>query len=287
MSEAPKRIGILHPGKMGVAVAASAVNSGCELWWVSENRSSETRARADAAGLRDAGTLHELCGTCTAIVSVCPPEFADATADQVIAAGFQGSYLDANAISPERARSMAARMQAAGIRFSDGGIIGLPPKQPGKTWLYLSGDAAEDFAPVFSAGPLETEVIGREPGKASALKACFAGWTKGTRALMIAILSTAQELDVLEDLKRQWARGGPSYEDAAAQIQLVAPKAWRFGPEMLEIAAALESAGLPRAFHEGAEEVYRRLAAFKNADDRGGVVVEEVLAAAARRLPTA
>jgi hypothetical protein len=38
-----QRIGILHPGEMGIVVAVSAQNSGNEVLWASEARSSATR----------------------------------------------------------------------------------------------------------------------------------------------------------------------------------------------------------------------------------------------------
>src|ERR1041385_7686126 len=123
-----QRIGILHPGEMGSAVAATIRNSGREVYWASEARSPRTRARAESAGLIDAGTLAELCQTCPVIVSVCPPEFAQSLAEQVLAHGFRETYLDANAISPAHKRQIAERMQASGVAFVNGGIIGLPPK---------------------------------------------------------------------------------------------------------------------------------------------------------------
>src|SRR5512138_1385822 len=99
-----ERIGILHPGEMGSAVAATLRNSGYEVCWVAEGRSHLTRARAESAGLTDAVTLANLCRTCPVIVSVCPPEFASQVAADVLAQGFQGIYLDANAISPAHKR---------------------------------------------------------------------------------------------------------------------------------------------------------------------------------------
>ena len=51
-------------------------------------------------------------------------------------------------------------MTGAGIRFVDGGIIGLPATRPGTTWLYLSGPDAGLVAECFSMGPLETTVLG-------------------------------------------------------------------------------------------------------------------------------
>src|SRR5690349_21343671 len=118
-----ERVGILHPGEMGISLAASAKNSGCEVYWVSEGRRQHTRERAAQFELRDAETLAELCKRCTIIVSVCPPHAAEVLADDVVAAGFRGIYLDANAIAPRRTIRIGEKMSAAGVDFVDGGII--------------------------------------------------------------------------------------------------------------------------------------------------------------------
>ena len=47
---AERHIGILHPGAMGVSVAASAKNSGNAVCWVSEGRSAETRSESNNFG---------------------------------------------------------------------------------------------------------------------------------------------------------------------------------------------------------------------------------------------
>src|ERR1700683_114075 len=134
-----QRIGIVHPGQMGIVVAVSARNSGKEVFWASEARSTSTQERATHAGLRDAGTLGKLCELCSIIVSVCPPEFAEQIADQVARCSYQGTYVDANAISPERVQRIGCRLQEGGARFVDGGIIGPPAMTRNRTWLYLSG----------------------------------------------------------------------------------------------------------------------------------------------------
>lgn len=268
-----QRIGILHPGEMGSAVAATVRNSGYEVCWVSEGRSHRTRARAESAGFTDAGTLAHLCETCPVILSVCPPEFAADLADQVLAHGFRGTYLDANAISPAHKQEIAARMQASGVRFVDGGVIGLPPKAKGQTWMYLSGEHADSIACCFQAGPMEVEVIGTGIGKASALKTCYAAQNKGSIALLIAVMGTADRLGVLDELRREWARPGRAGGHNESHVLRAAPKAWRWSPEMREIAATFESAGMPPEFHRAASEIYERLREFKDASPS----IEEVL----------
>ena len=259
MSE--RKIGILHPGNMGVSVAASAKASGNTVYWASEGRSEATRERAEKAGLSDAGTLDAICETCSVILSVCPPHAAEDVASAVLDHGFTGLYLDANAISPERARRIGQRVDDAGATLVDGGIIGGPAWEPG-TWLYLSGPgpAAAEIADCFSGGPLEIAVIGETIGKASALKMCYAAYTKGTSALLSAILATAEALGVREDLETQWSRGGSDFaERTQERVQRVTAKAWRFKGEMAEIAATFRSVGLPGGFHEAAAEIYRRM----------------------------
>jgi 3-hydroxyisobutyrate dehydrogenase-like beta-hydroxyacid dehydrogenase len=255
--------GILHPGQMGITVALSAVNSGHQVYWASKGRSPASARRAAEAGLLDAGSIAELCAACDVIASVCPPEFAEATAEEVARAGFRGLYLDANAISPERARRIGESITRAGADFVDGGIIGLPAQVRGRTWLCLSGPRAADAAACFAAGPLETELLGDEPGRASALKMCFAAWTKGTTAMLCVVLGAASHLGVLEELQRQWTLQGLPWTEATQKMERAAPKAWRWAPEMREIAATFAAAGMEAGFHEAAEKIYKELAGFK------------------------
>jgi 3-hydroxyisobutyrate dehydrogenase-like beta-hydroxyacid dehydrogenase len=273
-----QEVGILHPGNMGISVAASAQNSGRSVYWASEGRSPQTRERAAKFNLHDAHTLAKLCETCSIIVSVCPPHAAEAVAEQVLAHAFTGLYLDANAISPQRAMRIAEKVAAAGATFIDGGIIGGPAWEPGRTWLYLSGPSAHVAAACFAAGPLETSVIGEAAGKASALKMCFAAYTKGTSALLCAILATAETLGVREELQHQWSRGGSDFAEQTAQrVRRVTAKAWRFAGEMEEISATFSEAGLPGDFHAAAADIYRRIADFKDAPTTPSL--EEVLTA--------
>ncbi len=271
-----QNIGVLHPGMMGICVAATVQNSGHDVYWASEGRGRQTRERAEKYNLIDAGSLAALCETCAVIISVCPPHAAEEMAQQVLARGFQGVYLDVNAIAPQRTARIEQAMNAAGVEFVDGGIIGFPVWERGKTWLYLSGAKAPEAAVLFSEGPLETSIVGADVGKASALKMCYAAYTKGTTALLCAILATSEALGVRGELETQWSRDWPNFgEQAGERVRNVTAKAWRFAGEMGEIAATFRSAGLPGEFHAAAEIVYRRLAGFKDAASTPSL--EEVL----------
>jgi len=241
------KIGVLHPGEMGVSIAAAATNSGNQVYWTSENRNSKTHLRSEKYGLLDASSLSQLTQNSDIIFSVCPPHSAEEVAKSVIDQGFKGYYLDANAISPQRTIKIGNMMESNGIHFIDGGIIGGPAWNPKETWLYLSGKDAKAIADCFSNGPLETKIIGDEIGKASALKMCYAAYSKGTTALL------ADDSGFSEQTNRRVTR--------------VTAKAWRFEGEMHEIASTFQEAGLPNGFHEAAAEIYRHLAGFKDSTE--------------------
>ncbi len=276
-----QKIGFLHPGAMGISLAATAINTGCEAYWVSEGRSSSTRERSEKYGLKETESLQKMCGICDILISVCPPSAAMAVAEKVAGCSYQGIYADVNAISPDQTKQIGQIITQSGARYVDGGIIGLPAWKKNSTYLYLSGPDAQIVADCFSEGPLVAEVIGEEIGKASALKMCFAANTKGTIALQCAVTAAAEKLGVRKELEKQWAKNGSDYAEKTLEtIQKVTAKAWRFTGEMEEIASTFESAGLPGGFHKAAYDIYERIAGFK--DSESFPPVEEILKALLR-----
>jgi 3-hydroxyisobutyrate dehydrogenase-like beta-hydroxyacid dehydrogenase len=234
--------------------------------WASEGRSPQSAERASAAGLDDAGSLAELAAGSDVVLSVCPPESALDLASAVAAAGFDGLYVDANAVSPSTAREIGAMFD----RFVDGGIVGPPPVAAGTTRLYLAGPEAGAVAELFAGGRLEPRVVGDEPGSASAsaVKVCFAAWTKGTSALLLAIRALAEAEGVTGPLLAEWETSRPELiARSEATAAATGPKAWRFEAEMREIAASFAQHDLPDGLHLGAADVYRRLAALKGSTD--------------------
>jgi 3-hydroxyisobutyrate dehydrogenase-like beta-hydroxyacid dehydrogenase len=260
-------MGILHPGEMGASVGAAARAAGNAVTWASERRSAATVQRAEQAGLEDCGSLASMVGRADVIISVCPPDAAITQAGEAADAGFSGIYVDANAIAPESARRIASVMEAAGGHFVDGGIIGPPAWRQGTTRLYLSGPQAPRVAALFAGGPLEVEAMDTRPGAASALKMCYAAYTKGSAALLVAIRALAAAEGVDRSLSAEWSLSQPGLEtrsEAAARGN--AFKAWRFAGEMLEIAETFSANELPAGFHHAAAEIYDRLAAYKDCD---------------------
>jgi 3-hydroxyisobutyrate dehydrogenase-like beta-hydroxyacid dehydrogenase len=258
-------IGLLHPGEMGSMVGMAARANGARVLWSARGRGASTHARARAAGLEDAGSLAALVTASDVILAVCPPHAAVDVAREVADLGFRGIFVDANAVSPATARELGAVIEKAGAIFVDGGIIGPPPQARGSTRLYLSGESAAGVAALFEGSALEARVVEGGPGAASALKMAYAGWTKGSAALLLAVRALAAAEGVDAALLREWSLSQPDLparSEGAAKGN--ARKAWRFVGEMEEIAATFASAGLPDGFHQASAEIYRRLEAYKD-----------------------
>lgn len=257
-------IALFHPGDMGAALGAALASRGLRVVWASHGRSPQTISRARAAGLDDLETIERASAASDVVISICPPHGALALARHVIASGFRGTYLDANAISPGTAREIAALIQSEGGSFVDGGIIGLPPTAQKQPTLYLCGGQAAAVATFFTGTNINAEVIAGEPGAASALKMCYAAYTKGTTALLAAVRTLAREEGVEQPLLESWRRTLPDVPRQSEHAAAAASKAWRWSGEMEEIASTFAAAGLPDGFHRAAAEIYRRLDGFKD-----------------------
>lgn len=276
-------IGVVHPGEMGAAVGGSLVTGGREVCWASEGRSPETAARATTAGLRDVATVGALARRCDTILSICPPHAAVAVAVAVAGAGFSGRYLDANAVAPATSRTVAAIVEAAGARFVDGGLIGPPPAPGRPVHLWLSGAEADAVAGLFEGSDVRARVARGAETAASALKVCFAAWTKGTAALLLAVRALASAVGVEEELLCEWTELSPELPGQSLRAaQQAARKGWRWVGEMEEIQAAFADAALPSGFHEAAAAVYAVVERTPGAD-AGAATLEAVLAALTSR----
>jgi len=259
-----KTIAVLHPGEMGAAIGACLAARGSKIAWASDGRSAATRARAESAGMDDLRMVERALGAADVVLSVCPPHGALGLAREVARRGFRGIYVDANAVAPETARRIARAVEAAGASFVDAGIIGPPPARAGTSRIYLSGSRAAEVAALFAGSNLEAIPLEGAAGAASALKACYAAWTKGATALLAAIRVLAQHEGIEPALLAEWKLSQPGLDKRSEAVSVQARKAWRWIGEMEEIAASFEATGLPGGFGLASAEIYGTLKAFKS-----------------------
>jgi hypothetical protein len=193
--------------------------------------------------------------------------------------GFGGLFVDANAIAPATAREIAGMICDGGGSYVDAGIIGLPPVAAGSTRLYLSGPDAAVVRALFAGTSVDARIADGGLTAASAVKMAYAGWTKGTAALLLALRALARSEGVEDTLLAEWALSQPQLaERSRGAAQSAMAKGWRWVAEMEEIAASLAAAGLPDGFHQAAAEVFRRSPRAESAVPPGEAVAEVIAA---------
>jgi len=250
---------VVATGEMGSALARALVAHGHRVLTSAVGRSVRTVQRAAEAGAETAPSLAAALGPPAHVfLSVVPPDSALQLAEQVAAAlpeRAAGSllYVDCNAVSPATSARIGEIVTAAGARYVDVGIIGAPPRPV----LYASGEHAGDLVDL-AAGALDVRDIGGAAGRASALKMCYAAFTKGTTALATELLVAAQRLGVSEELRAELAESAPDLLGIATRsVPRMPPKAYRWIGEMEEIAATFAAVGLTPQLLKGAAEIYR------------------------------
>lgn len=225
--------------------------------------------------MTDVGAVERLATEADVLFSICPPASAVDVADEVSRSGFNGIYVDANAIAPATAVAIGERFSS----FVDAGIIGPPPRQPGDTRLYLSGGESAQIAELFAGSILETRIVSNKAGAASAMKMAYAAWTKGSTALLLSVAALAEAEGLRDELESEWEVSIPGLADRVENtVAGIGAKAWRFEGEMREIAATYRAAGLPGGFHEAAAELYARLAVLKGEANPAERVLELLIA---------
>ncbi len=247
---------------MGHAVGREFRASGLEILTCLAGRSTRTRRLAESAGFRDLPTLETLTEQADLILSILVPDAAVTLAEAVAKAlrngGGRSIFADCNAISPETARRIGGIISGAGGQYLDASIIGSPPGKAHPPRFYVSGPKRNVFGQLDGRG-IAVKLIGEEIGRASAVKMCYAGLTKGTLALHAAVLTSAKALGLLEELRSELAFSQAQALKAMEQVNRVPAKAFRWVAEMEEIARTFGSAGVTSSIHLGAAEVFKMI----------------------------
>jgi 3-hydroxyisobutyrate dehydrogenase-like beta-hydroxyacid dehydrogenase len=277
-----KTIAIISPGDMGSGIGKVLVQEGYQVLTCLDGRSPLTKELALKAGFQDTPNLAALLSQADCLFSIVPPESALSVAQDV--AGLIKSanpgllYVDCNAIAPQTTLKVAEIIGGAGARYVDGGIIGSPPERRGLTRVYLSGPDASELLELHGQN-IDFRALGNEIGTASALKMCYASQTKGTTALWLHTLVTAQSLGVLDLLRNEWTSSHPAlWGRMEDNIPTVPHRAGRWISEMKEIALTMEGIGLTPDAFEGAAAIYELVdAVFHQKGYSEGPSIMEVL----------
>jgi len=255
-------VALFQPGAMGSRLGGELVSAGHDVRWLAPGRSTATAERAAVEGLQSIDDVHALLGQAEVCLSVLPPQAAVDIAHLAAGAGFTGTYVDANPLSPPTLADVQATVEKAGAGFVDAGVVGPPPRDGRRTHLYLAGAAARvaGVEALFRGTRVRALVVGDTVGQASAAKQSYALFNKGRMVLASLAGRLAEAHGVAQVLAGEGDRPGADLLTELADLhEGLAEVGWRWGPELEELAVALEEIGTdPSAVRGLAAELARR-----------------------------
>lgn len=257
-------VAIISPGEMGHAIAKMLVQDGLEVITCLKNRSQRTRSLAHAAGITDVESLERITLQADLILSILVPDQAldviQEIAEAATKSGRCPAVADCNAISPPCVRLAEQIISDVGGQFIDASIIGFPPRTGQITRIYASGPHAH-LMTRFSSDAIQVVLAGEQIGQASAIKMCYAAFTKGLFALEFAMLISAQRLNILDELCSELEFSQTdAYRLMQRQLPRLPAKSDRWVGEMHQIAATFDQVGVSPKFHQAAAMIYRSIA---------------------------
>ena len=286
-------VAILSPGDMGHSVGERLHTNGLRVITCLDGRSERTVKLAAEAGIVDVPTYNDLVQEADIILSILVPAQAPNVAQRVAQAisetGAEVVYADCNAIAPQTVREIGRRIVKAGAKFVDASIIGGPPRGESTPRLYVAGPDTSALEALNQYG-LNVIGLGKKIGLASAIKMCYAAWTKGSTALCAELLIAAKAMGVFDALEKEFRSSQSMMVMRMQRLPAVPIKSRRFVGEMVEIAKAFEDVGLTPDILAGAADIYRFVGATHLADrtpeDTSPMPsLEETLAALVDHLP--
>ena len=258
-------VAIVAMGEMGAGVAARLTSRGARVLTNLGGRSQASADRAAEAGVQLVKDDDALVAEADFVLSIVPPARAGELAQRLLPALRRAEskpvFADCNAVAPQTVLAIAEAFLDADLPFVDAGILGGPPTPSGyNPRIYASGAPAAALARLNSFG-LDIRAFSTEIGDASALKMSFAGCTKGSTAVAIAMMLGAARAGVAETLWKEIEADRPGLLGGAArQLPMVYKKAYRWDGEMEEIAKFLQPETGGSQIFQGAADLYRNIA---------------------------
>jgi len=276
-------IGILYPGEMGSSLAALLRGRGHRVVTTLTGRGERTAQLCREAGIAVLPSLADVVRSADVVISVVPPAAAEDVAASYCGltslAPAGALYVDLNAIRPDLAETLAARLAACGRGFVDAAVNGLAKNLTTTATLYLSGPRASEVAALVGSG-MRVNVLGDRPGRASAMKMLLSGLSKGVCALFVETALIAQRQGMLPEMVEAY---GQIYPGVTAVVDRMLPTyarhAGRRAAEMAELEQTASAAGLEPCTLAAVARVHEMLAAadLGQADGPGGRTLQSII----------
>lgn len=169
---------------------------------------------------------------------------------------------DINSVSPRRKRASAMLVEDAGGAYVDMAVMAPVHLRGHATPVLLAGLAADRLAPALSGLGFDLDVVGPEPGAATAIKMVRSLFVKGLEAITVETLLAASASGCFERVYASLSESYPGlgWPDCATyNFERTLHHGARRAAEMRESAATLDALGLVGGLAAKVAEVEDRM----------------------------
>lgn len=236
-------------GEAGGAIASGLAEQGRHVV-AYDTRASEPALRrfAEESGIELVDSPTELAAKADLLVCVTSGSVAVQVAEQFAGElGERHLYSDWNSTSPRCKRDVASVVGSSGAGFADGAVMAAVPPHRHRVPVLVSGDAATRVAEVATELGMRVDVVGEQPGQASAVKMYRSLLVKGLEALVLECTLGAERHGVAERVLTSM-NGSLPYDDwealASYLLDRTVVHGKRRAAELCEVATTLTESGI-------------------------------------------
>jgi 3-hydroxyisobutyrate dehydrogenase-like beta-hydroxyacid dehydrogenase len=244
------RIGIVGLGEAGSAIAAGLQETGQAEVAGFDARLDvpAVRERAAGTGIHLASSLADLADSSEVVLCLTHASTALVVARAIAPHLGDGHvYSDWNSGGPQLKKDVAAVITPSGAAFVDGAVMAAVPRPRHRVPVLLSGDGAERLVTATAGLGMELEIVGGEPGQASAVKMLRSLLVKGLEALILECLVAARRFGAEEKVLGSM-NGSLPMHDWSELASYLTTRTYLHGrrraEEMGQVAATLREVGV-------------------------------------------
>ena len=205
-------------------------------------------------------SMMELFSTCDVIMCLTPASASIAVAEQCKEYMTKDHiYVDASSSSPKVMENVWDIIKDTGVQFADGALLDTVPRFRHKTPLVLAGNGAQVAYDALTRYGMKAEVVGTEPGSASAIKMLRSVYTKAHLACAFEMLEAAVHYGIEDYVMESLAVTMDKYnflDGMSSRTCGGVIHATRRGEELAMAAEMLEESGLSASVAKaGAEKL--------------------------------
>jgi 3-hydroxyisobutyrate dehydrogenase-like beta-hydroxyacid dehydrogenase len=255
------RIGLIGLGEAGGAIAAGLQDEfALAIAAYDANPDDAVRRRAGAAGVELVGDLAALAQRADVVICLASAKVAVAIAEQ-IASHLRPHhiYADWNSASPGLKRTVGDIVTKGGAAYVDGAVMAAVPPHRHRVPVLLSGGGASPLSELLTPLGMQVEVLGDQPGQASAVKMFRSLLAKGLEALLLECAVGAQAYGATERVLASMNGTLPTDDWrtlAAYLLERTVQHGARRAEELRQVADTLQEAGVtPLMAQSGAQRL--------------------------------